>query len=115
MVRREFSNIPRMIRTQAPKTAAGFAIWGFSFSMTDCTLIAIRRKEDAWNSIIAGGVTGAVLAMRQGPAAAMMSGVIGAVLLGMIEGGSVMMNRFGTEMLKPQAPRMDTEAPKAFD
>ena len=88
---------------------------GFTFSLTDCTLIAIRRKEDAWNSVISGGITGGVLAARQGIAAAAVSGAIGALLLGMIEAGSVMMNRFGTEMLRPTAPKMDNEAPKAFD
>ena len=34
----------RMIRTQSPKTAAGFAAWGFTFSTFDCTLIRLRRK-----------------------------------------------------------------------
>ena len=88
---------------------------GFSFSLIDCSLIALRRKEDAMNAIIAGGATGAILAARQGPAASLVSGAIGAMLLGMIEAGSVMMNRFGSEMLKPAAPKMDSEAPKAFD
>jgi len=56
------------------------------------------------------------LAARQGPAAAMVSGAIGALLLGMIEAGSVMMNRFGSEMLKPAAPKMETGTSNAaFD
>ena len=62
------------------------------------------EKEDMYNSIIAGGTTGAALALRQGPAVAMVSGGIGALLLGLIEGGSMLMNRFGTEMLKPMTP-----------
>ena len=33
-----------MIRQNAPKTGAAFAVWGFTFSMCDCTLIAIRSK-----------------------------------------------------------------------
>ena len=39
----------------------------------------------------------------------------GCLLLGMIEAGSLIMNRFGTEKLKPTAPKMENEAPKAFD
>merc|ERR1712035_7530 len=115
IVRREFRYLARNVRQNAPRTAAGFAVWGFSFSLIDCSLIALRRKEDAMNAIIAGGATGAILAARQGPAASLVSGAIGAMLLGMIEAGSVMMNRFGSEMLKPAAPKMDSEAPKAFD
>jgi len=68
-----------------------------------------------WNSIIAGGATGFTLAVRQGMAPALVSGGIGCLLLGMIEAGSLIMNRFGTEMLKPTAPKMENEAPKAFD
>merc|ERR1712228_15408 len=104
VVRREFRKVGRTIRQQAPKTGAAFAIWGFSFSLCDCTLIALRKKEDMYHSIIAGGVTGATLAARQGPAVAMVSGGIGALLLGLIEGGSMLMNRFGTDMLKPMSP-----------
>ena len=39
----------------------------------------------------------------------------GCLLVGMIEAGSLIMNRFGTEMLKPTATKMENEAPKAFD
>jgi len=52
------------------------------------------------NSVIAGGTTGFVLAARQGIPVAMVSGAIGALLLALIEGGALVMNRFGTEMLK---------------
>ena len=52
------------------------------------------------NSVIAGGTIGFVLAARQGIPVAMVSGAIGALLLALIEGGALVMNRFGTEMLK---------------
>ena len=80
-------------------------------------LIIFLEKEDMKNSVIAGGATGFMLAARQGVAVASVSGAIGALLLGLIEGGSMLMNRFGTEMLKPMAP-MDQggdSAPQAFD
>lgn len=41
-----------------------FAVWGGTFSLIDCTLIQIRKKEDPWNSIISGAATGGILAVR---------------------------------------------------
>ena len=38
-----------------------------------------------WNSMFAGGITGAVLAMRQGPAPAMVSGAIGSFQLNLFK------------------------------
>ena len=43
-----------------------FAVWGGLFSTFDCTLIAVRGKEDPWNSIASGAITGGVLAARTG-------------------------------------------------
>jgi len=62
--------------------------------------ICDQGREDMMNSVIAGGTTGFVLAARQGIPVAMVSGAIGALLLALIEGGALVMNRFGTEMLK---------------
>lgn len=44
--------------------AGQFAVWGGLFSTFDCSLVAIRGKEDAWNAISAGAMTGGVLAAR---------------------------------------------------
>ena len=41
-----------------------FAVWGGTFSTCDCCLMAIRGKEDPWNSICSGAVTGGVLMAR---------------------------------------------------
>ena len=41
-----------------------FAIWGGLFSTIDCGLVRLRGKEDPWNSITSGAMTGAVLAAR---------------------------------------------------
>ena len=41
-----------------------FAVWGGLFSTFDCCLMGIRGKEDPWNSIGSGAITGAVLAAR---------------------------------------------------
>ena len=49
------------IRREAPKIGGSFAVWGGLFSAFDCTLVAIRRKEDPWNPIMSGALTGGVL------------------------------------------------------
>ena len=41
-----------------------FALWAGLFSSTDCTLMYMRNKEDAWNPIAAGFITGGLLAFR---------------------------------------------------
>ena len=47
------------IRREAPRIGGSFAVWGGLFSTFDCTLVALRKKEDPWNSIAAGALTGA--------------------------------------------------------
>lgn len=44
--------------------AGSFAVWGGLFSMIDCGLVQVRGKEDPWNSITSGAMTGAILAAR---------------------------------------------------
>lgn len=69
------------IRTQAPKIGGSFAVWGGLFSSFDCTLVALRKKEDPWNSIAAGALTGGFLQLRTGLHSAAKSAVFGGVLL----------------------------------
>lgn len=52
------------IRERAPITGGNFAVWGGVFSAIDCSLVYVRKKEDPWNSIISGGLTGVVLSVR---------------------------------------------------
>jgi hypothetical protein len=44
--------------------AGSFAMWGGVFSSVDCMLIYYRQKDDPWNAVIAGFITGGVLAFR---------------------------------------------------
>ncbi|KAL9224081.1 hypothetical protein vseg_000151 [Gypsophila vaccaria] len=81
------------MRMNAPKTGGGFAAWGGLFSTFDCGMVYLRQKEDPWNSIVAGAATGGFLQMRQGLRASAKSAAVGAVLLGMIEGAGIMLNR----------------------
>merc|ERR1719424_2316930 len=69
------------VKARAPVMGGNFAVWGGLFSSFDCTLVAIRKKEDPWNSIISGAA-------------------VGGVLLAMIEG----LNIFLTKMMADTTP-----------
>ncbi|KAK1732324.1 Tim17 family protein [Skeletonema marinoi] len=79
---------------RAPVMGGQFAVWGGLFACCDCSLTAIRQKEDPWNSILSGGATGGILAARAGPKAMASAAVIGGVLLALIEGMGIWMNNY---------------------
>ncbi|KAL5572549.1 hypothetical protein UlMin_022146 [Ulmus minor] len=81
------------VRMNAPRVGGSFAVWGGLFSAFDCTMVYVRQKEDPWNSIIAGAATGGFLQMRQGLAASSRSALFGGVLLALIEGAGIMLNK----------------------
>lgn len=97
------------VRMNAPRVGGSFAVWGGLFSTFDCTMVYLRQKEDPWNSIIAGAATGGFLSMRQGFMPAARSAAFGGVLLGMIEGAGIMLNKL---MSAPQNfPPMEDPMP----
>ncbi|KAJ7973781.1 mitochondrial import inner membrane translocase subunit TIM17-2-like [Quillaja saponaria] len=82
------------VRLNAPRVGGSFAVWGGLFSTFDCTMVYVRQKEDPWNSIVAGAATGGFLSMRQGLGASARSAAFGGVLLALIEGAGIMLNKF---------------------
>jgi hypothetical protein len=44
--------------------SGSFAMWGGLFSLTDCALVHLRNKEDYFNNVVGGFVTGGLLAVR---------------------------------------------------
>lgn len=88
-----FGGALQSVKARSPVLGGQFAVWGGLFSCFDCTLVAIRHKEDPWNSIVAGGLTGGTLAARAGWKAMTQSAVIGGVLLAAIEGMSLMLQK----------------------
>lgn len=100
------------IRREAPKIGGSFAVWGGLFSAFDCTLVAIRRKEDPWNPIMSGALTGGVLQLRYGLASAGRSAAFGGFLLAVIEGISIMLTR-ATAPPPPQPMPIDVPAAPA--
>lgn len=53
-----------VIKARAPVTGGNFGVWGGMFSTFDCAVKSWRQKEDAWNAIISGFMTGGCLAAR---------------------------------------------------
>lgn len=80
-------------RLRAPVLGGNFGVWGGLFSVFDCSLAAVRRTEDAWNAILAGGITGGVLAARAGPKAIVRNAIGGAVILALIEGAMMLVTK----------------------
>lgn len=99
------------VRINAPRLGGSFAVWGGCFASFDCTLVYLRQKEDPWNSIASGFLTGGFLQLRQGPRAALSSAVFGGVLLGFIEGLAIMLNRMTAQLPPPAPPQAAPQMP----
>ena len=94
--------ISSAVRVRAPIIGGNFAAWGGMFSGFDCLLQEIRRKEDPWNSIGSGALTGAVLMVRAGPRAMMWSAVLGGFFLALIEGVAIGVTKYTAPQYQPQ-------------
>lgn len=80
------------IRNRAPFLGGSFAMWGGMFSSIDCLMIYLRQKDDPYNAIVSGFLTGGILAIRGGLSVAFKNAFIGGVILMLIEGVSVVVS-----------------------
>ena len=85
-------------RMRAPILGGNFGVWGGLFSVFDCSLAHFRKTEDAWNAIISGGLTGGTLAARAGGKAIARNAAGGVVILALIEGVMMLVNKFITKV-----------------
>ncbi|KAG8518037.1 LOW QUALITY PROTEIN: Mitochondrial import inner membrane translocase subunit Tim17-A [Galemys pyrenaicus] len=99
------------IKTRAPQLGGSFAVWGGLFSMIDCSMVQVRGKEDPWNSITSGALTGAILAARNGPVAMVGSAAMGGILLALIEGAGILLTRFASSQFPNDPARKPTVVP----
>ncbi|VDM33747.1 unnamed protein product [Hydatigera taeniaeformis] len=106
---RKLSSAIAQSRMKAPLLGGAFAVWGGMFTAVDCTLVFVRKKENPWNSIASGAITGAALAVRHGPTAMAGQAVIGGIILAIIEGLGIMMSRFAPMLM--QQPETPVEQP----
>lgn len=89
------------MKYRAPVLGGNFAVWGSMFSTFDCALIQIRQKEDPWNAIMSGALTGGFLAARGGLSMSLKSALIGGIFLALIEGAALGMSRLMAEQYRP--------------
>jgi import inner membrane translocase subunit TIM17 len=94
------------VKARSPVLGGNFAVWGGLFATCDCSLVAIRHKEDPWNSIISGAATGGILALRAGPKTAAKNALVGGVLLALIEGLGIAMTRMFAQLAPPPEEMM---------
>ncbi|XP_067096463.1 mitochondrial import inner membrane translocase subunit Tim17-B [Osmerus mordax] len=106
-VRHRLKGSANAVRVRAPQIGGSFAIWGGLFSTIDCGLVRLRGKEDPWNSITSGAMTGAVLAARSGPLAMMGSAMMGGILLALIEGFGILLTRYTAQQFQNPSPFME--------
>ncbi|KIY95069.1 import inner membrane translocasesubunit Tim17 [Monoraphidium neglectum] len=103
------------LRRESPRIGGNFANWGLMFSVFDCSCMYIRQKEDPFNAIMAGALTGGFLQIRSGLKPAFRSAVFGGVLLAVIEGLGITLSKMmaapppGAPMQQP--PGMPPGAP----
>jgi mitochondrial import inner membrane translocase subunit TIM22 len=71
--------------TSARSSARNFGAIGGSYAFTECVIEGLRARNDAWNGVAAGAVTGAVLARRGGPTAVALGALGFAVFSGAID------------------------------
>lgn len=81
------------LRRESPRIGGNFANWGLMFSVFDCSCMYIRQKEDPFNAIMAGAMTGGFLQIRSGLKPAFRSAVFGGVLLAIIEGVGITLSK----------------------
>ncbi len=101
-----FAGAVDAVKMRAPALGGSFAVWGGMYSMYDCALHGIRGKEDPWNSIASGALAGGTLSLRNGYKIASRSALAGGVILALIEGMGIWLNRMA---LPPPPPALPTK------
>ena len=96
---------------RAPILGGSFALWAACYSSIDCSLIYMRKKEDALNSVVSGFLTGYILAFKGGMKFALKNGIIGGILLGMLEG----MQTINTSMIHRQANTIQEDMANRYE
>ncbi|BFF90076.1 probable mitochondrial import inner membrane translocase subunit Tim17 1 [Drosophila madeirensis] len=95
------------VRARSGRVGGRFASYAATFSSIDCALVYCRKREDAWNSVISGAATGAILAARQGLNGMMGSALVYGVIMGLIEGTNILMGQHSAGKFQPTPKPLD--------
>lgn len=108
-----FSGAVDAVKMRAPALGGSFAVWGGMYSLYDCGLQGIRGKEDPWNSIASGALAGGTLSLRNGLKIASRSALAGGVILALIEGMGIWLNRMSLAPPPPPPVPVKSDEKKA--
>lgn len=101
------------LKRRAPVLGGNFGLWAGLFSCFDCAFMYARNKEDIYNPIASGFLTGGVLAIRAGTRVALRNAIFGGVILAMIElVSSIMMKMQKKSELEFQNAKIQEEVQK---
>lgn len=100
------------VKLRAPALGGSFAVWGGLFSTFDCALQGVRHREDPWNSIASGAMTGGLLSLRAGIRSSLRSAAVGGILLALIEGMGILVSRHMSDQLSEQMMMSQEELKK---
>ncbi|KAL2759291.1 hypothetical protein ACRALDRAFT_2093367 [Sodiomyces alcalophilus JCM 7366] len=93
------------IKMRAPVLGGNFGVFGGLFGTFDCAVKGVRKKEDPWNSIITGFLTGGALAIRGGYKSARNGAITCGILLAVIEGVGIGFQKMFAESTKLEIPQ----------
>mmetsp|Transcript_56039 Transcript_56039/g.63947 ORF Transcript_56039/g.63947 Transcript_56039/m.63947 type:complete len:251 (+) Transcript_56039:123-875(+) len=108
-----------LLKHRAPLLGGAFALWGGTFGAVECSMIAIRKREDPLNNVIAGFLTGGIMRINAGWTAMRRGAIFGGLMLTFIEGVTrkMMMTQMAMQMeqmkhFEDYLDIMDTEMEK---
>ncbi|KAL0936926.1 mitochondrial import inner membrane translocase subunit [Colletotrichum truncatum] len=81
------------IKSRVPVLGGNFAAFGGLLGLYTCAVTGIRHKEDPWNGIAAGLLTGGSLAIRSGYKAARNNAIGCGLLMAVFEGVGIVVQR----------------------
>ncbi|KAJ5076478.1 import inner membrane translocase subunit tim-17 [Anaeramoeba ignava] len=80
------------MKYQSLKTGGSFAVWSGIFASLECSLVHFRKKEDIWNRVFAGALTGGILAARSGTKEATKAAFVGGFFMFFVEYSTNLLN-----------------------
>ncbi|XP_017095743.2 probable mitochondrial import inner membrane translocase subunit Tim17 3 [Drosophila bipectinata] len=98
------------VKIRTPGIAGSFALWGATYSTVDCAVSHLRQRDDSWNSIVSGAVTGGIVAARRGIFSMANGAFSGCLLLAMLEGAGAAVATIyadADQTLEPKRPQWE--------
>ncbi|CAL5012383.1 unnamed protein product [Urochloa decumbens] len=100
------------VRANAPRVAGRLGAYSALLGALDMTMAHMRRKDDLWNTITAGGSALGLFNVRRGGRAAAVSTLFGATIVAAILGADWVLDEWDTRFAsEPVTTRMNNAGP----